>query len=179
VYQGWRGQRGFSPDLEREVQERQVKVQFLLLVGALVGEVAGGFRRAGECCGAVLNDIVLALFLQLTSPTFFFPVFVLACHGGGSSPLGQDCAVSDKPMISDTIYEWYGFGRCVVKAAGAGFACVRIVTVVSAIAAGSVRRRAAARACGRPERSTSKAATDGATTPSANGVTGSANAPRA
>jgi hypothetical protein len=60
------------------VQEGQIEVEFLLLVGALVGEVAGGFRRAGERRGAVFHHIVLALFLQLASPTFFFPVFVFA-----------------------------------------------------------------------------------------------------
>lgn len=43
----------------------------------------------------------------------------------------------------DTIREWYGFGRCAVKDAAAGSACVRIVTAASGIAVGGVRRRLA------------------------------------
>jgi len=47
-------------------------------VSALVGEVAGGFRRTAERCGAVVHDIVLALFLELSSPIFLLAVFFFA-----------------------------------------------------------------------------------------------------
>ena len=76
--EGWGRLRVLAPDLEREVQERQVEVHLLLVVSALVGEVACGLRRAAERCGAILDDIVLALLLGLSSPAFLFPGFVFA-----------------------------------------------------------------------------------------------------
>ena len=76
--EGWGCLRVLVPDLECQAQERQVEVHFLLLVSALVGEVACGFRRAAERGGAVLDHIVLALLLGLSSPTFLFPAFVFS-----------------------------------------------------------------------------------------------------
>ena len=64
------------------MQVRQIEVQFLLLVGALVGEVAGGFRRTAKRGGAVVHDSVLALFLKLSSPIFLLAVILFARHGG-------------------------------------------------------------------------------------------------
>lgn len=67
-----------APDLKCEAQEGQIEGPFLLLMNALVGEVACGFRRAGECRGAVVNHIVLALLLDLPLPAFLFPAFIFA-----------------------------------------------------------------------------------------------------
>jgi hypothetical protein len=71
-------------------------------MGALAGEVAGGFRRAAERCGTVLNDIVLTLFLALlSSPIFLFAVFIFACHGRVAlrwDRMRRGNAVADRPM---------------------------------------------------------------------------------
>jgi hypothetical protein len=66
--------RMLTPDLQCQAVEEQVEVERLHRMGAVIGEVIGGFRRAGKPRCGVLYDGVLLLSFALSLSVMFVSV---------------------------------------------------------------------------------------------------------